>query len=450
MEIKPTFADFPDELVITDPENSTKLSISFWRTVRLPEDGRVFDLPAGLGTFPLVHAEPFKEKLTKEEMGNADVVIPMYDREAMYMEFQLDKFDFSNPQRPFAVRPYVGGINAISGESLQSDTDIRTPSAGLSGSAIQTRVGEREVNEVVSAPPKPKQDYLVMDISIRDVSVHPQWLDGIAVAPGRVKQFVCVPFGSSKSIESQKRGKDEFGGIQLEIIPSLPLSCLRPPPTKDITLHINSLCGRMLTMTIDQRALVWDLLYKIVEQHPIQRPGVHLDFNQLIYQGQGMEPLATLDYYSISNESTVHVIEKLRGGCGPNRDLPSKRMAMGVGGAISQNIKRDSQPPLIWDYSRSKVINIQIANSLAFEDLTGIVAPQTPIDFRKYQELGVPFFPYYLEDAQAISGDFKSIQSVGSIPGSSIAKGELSPAEGFWSRTPDSCSKCNENAPFRL
>jgi hypothetical protein len=194
---------------------------------------------------------------------------------------------------------------------------------------------------------------------------------------------------------------------------------------------------------------VWDLLYKIAEQHPIQGPGVHLDFNRLIYAGQGMEPLATLDYYGISHWSTVHVVEKMRGG-GGNQDLPSKRMAIGVWGAISQNIKRDSQPPLIWDYSRSKVINIQIANSLAFEDLTGIVAPQTPIDFRKYQELGVPFFRYYLEDAQAISGDFKSIQSVGSMPGSSIAEGELSPAEGFWIRTPDSCSKCNENTPFRL
>jgi hypothetical protein len=53
IEIKPTFTDFSDELVITDPENSSRLKTSLWRTVRFPEDGRVFDIPAGLEPFLL-------------------------------------------------------------------------------------------------------------------------------------------------------------------------------------------------------------------------------------------------------------------------------------------------------------------------------------------------------------------------------------------------------------
>jgi len=33
------------------------LRISFQRTLRVPDDGRIYPLPAGLGTFPLRHAD---------------------------------------------------------------------------------------------------------------------------------------------------------------------------------------------------------------------------------------------------------------------------------------------------------------------------------------------------------------------------------------------------------
>ncbi|KFY98961.1 hypothetical protein V500_01509 [Pseudogymnoascus sp. VKM F-4518 (FW-2643)] len=447
IEIKPTISDFSDELEVTDPEDFSKLKISLWRTVRFPEDGRVFDLPAGLGKFPLIDAEPFKDKLRQDGMGDADLIIPMYDREAMYIEFQLGKFDFAGPQRPFAIRPYVGGINAISGKSLQSNADSKSVPGSSSVGPVRTRVGERAVNEDMSAPPGQEQDYIVTDISIHDVGVIPQWLDGIATAPGRVKQFVCVPFGSGESVESQKRGKDEFGGMQLEIIPSLPLCRLRPPPTKEICIYLQNMNGRKESFWIDCRALVWDLLYK-VDARFNSGLAKHLDFHRLVYEGQFMEPLATLDYYGITHESVVSHILKLRGG--GKQEKPPKRMAIGAGGAISQNLKRDRQPPNIWDYSRAKLINIQIVNSLAFEEVSGILAPMTPIDFRMYQELGVPFFRYYTEDAEAISGDFKSVQSVGSIASSTVAGGEEKQAEGFWGGGPDTCSKCNENAPYRL
>jgi hypothetical protein len=438
IEVKSTSADFPDQLIITDPENSSTLTIGLWRTVRLPEDGRVYDLPAGLGTFPLVDAGPFKEKLSEIGIDDVDLVIPMYDREAMYMEFGLQKFDFSNPQRPFAIRPYVGGINAISGESLHHNSNVTSQSFVPGGSAVRTRVGKSETNEV-------KQDYVVADISIHDIMVYPQWLDGIAVAPGRVKQFVSIPFGSGLSIESQIRGKEVLGGIQLEIIPSLPLSHLRQPPTEDISVHIHTLTNKRFAITIDRRALVWDLLMMFVE-----RSGGTPDLNILIYDSQPLEPLATLNYYGISNSSILTLVYKLRGGGEPPPPMHPKRMAMGAGGSISQNIKRDRQPPSIWDYRRAKLVNIQIVNSSSFEELTGIVAPASPIDFQMYQELGIPFFRYYLEDAESISGSFGNIQSVGSEAGDLANAMSNKTTDGFWSQTPDSCSKCNENTPHRL
>jgi hypothetical protein len=175
-----------------------------------------------------------------------------------------------------------------------------------------------------------------------------------------------------------------------------------------------------------------------------------LDFNRLIYDGQNLEPLATLNYYGISNSSILGSVYKLRGGGAPPPPIHPKRMAIGAGGAISQNIKRDRQPPSIWDYRRAKLVNIQIVNSSSFEELTGIVAPASPIDFQMYQELGIPFFRYYLEDAESISGSFGNIQSVGSEAGDLANAMSNKTTDGFWSQTPDSCSKCNENTPHRL
>lgn len=42
-------ADWPNEIRIMDPANGSELKIGFWRTVRIPEDGTVYHLPAGLG-----------------------------------------------------------------------------------------------------------------------------------------------------------------------------------------------------------------------------------------------------------------------------------------------------------------------------------------------------------------------------------------------------------------
>jgi hypothetical protein len=126
----------------------------------------------------------------------------MYDREAMYMEFGLQYFDFSTPQRPFAIRPYIGGINAITGESIRANENTYSDAIPTSGNTTRSRVGNAQLNEVLTAPPNRDQDYIVTDISIHDIKVHPQWLDGIPVTPRRVKQFVCVPYGSGQSVEA--------------------------------------------------------------------------------------------------------------------------------------------------------------------------------------------------------------------------------------------------------
>ncbi|KAM6514249.1 hypothetical protein FALCPG4_015405 [Fusarium falciforme] len=160
-----------------------QLEITFNRTLRLPEDGKIHNQPSGVGHIPVTNIACIAEKLRNS--GNASlrdmarkggVFFPMYQREAMFMSFKATKDSF-------AVRPFVGGVNAVSGLPWNAPQFQRLP----------------------------KQDY---------VSVPPQeFVDGIDVGQDTVKQFIAMPLGSDYSVEKQVTSKEDVGGMQLEIIP---------------------------------------------------------------------------------------------------------------------------------------------------------------------------------------------------------------------------------------
>ena len=160
-----------------------KLDITFNSTLRLPEDGKVYNQPSGVGHIPVSNIAWISKKL--QNSGNASLIemarkggvfFPLYQREAMFLSFKATNDNF-------AMRTFVGGINAISGLPWNSPPSQR-PS---------------------------KQDY---------VSVPTQkFLDGIAVGQGTVRQFIAMPLGSGYSVEKQVAGKEDVGGMQLEVIP---------------------------------------------------------------------------------------------------------------------------------------------------------------------------------------------------------------------------------------
>lgn len=51
------------------------------------------------------------------------------------------------------------------------------------------------------------------------VSPEQPWLDGFAVAPGVVRQFVAMPLGEGWSAEEQLTGRAEWGGLQIAAMP---------------------------------------------------------------------------------------------------------------------------------------------------------------------------------------------------------------------------------------
>jgi hypothetical protein len=150
-----------------------ELEIDFQRTLRIPDDGRDYFLPPGLGRFPLRHVDDYANRVPPPWMDRGGVLMPMYQAEALWLHFTTSY--------PFAVKVASGKINAVTGEPWRTGLNRRP------------------------------QDYLVLP--------EQPWLDGFAVQKGIIRQFVAMPLGAGYSVEEQLSGKAEFGGIQIQIYP---------------------------------------------------------------------------------------------------------------------------------------------------------------------------------------------------------------------------------------
>ena len=149
------------------------LTIAFQRTMRIPDDGRTYPLPAGLGAFPLRSVDDFPATAPASWLQRGGVVMPMYQSEALWISFSA--------RYPCAVKIAAGQINAVSGEAWTAELHSET------------------------------QDYVV-------VPGQP-WLDGFSVGEGLIRQFVAMPLGAGYSVEEQLTGKAEVGGVQLQMYP---------------------------------------------------------------------------------------------------------------------------------------------------------------------------------------------------------------------------------------
>lgn len=161
-----------------------EVSIAFQRTLRIPDDGREYPLPPGLGHFPVLPVSHFADRVPDDWRRHGGVFIPMHQREALWIHFRV-----ADPWARSAVKVGIGKVNAVTGEPwtdrLQPASDGR------------------------------KQDYLVLPDQ--------PWLDGINVDEGRIRQFVAVPLGSDYTVEGQVTGEETVGGIQLLVVPGKPM-----------------------------------------------------------------------------------------------------------------------------------------------------------------------------------------------------------------------------------
>ena len=150
-------------------------TLTFQRTLRIPDDGNTYPLPPGLERFPIRRVVDYVDRVPPAWREHGGVFIPMYQREAMWLNFN------GNYQQPCVAKVTVGKVNALTGRRLHR---------GLN----RTR---RHQNYVV-VPDQP-------------------WLDGINAGRGFIRQFVAMPLGAGYTVEEQVTGEDIYGGIQLVV-----------------------------------------------------------------------------------------------------------------------------------------------------------------------------------------------------------------------------------------
>ena len=164
-----------DDLLVLD----SGLAIEFQRTLRIPDDGRDYPLPAGLGRFPLRRIDDYASRVPDAWREHGGVFLPMYQREAMWISFEAGR-----AAEPTAVQVGVGKVCALTGEPW-SDSLRASP-----------------------------QNYLVTPPQL--------CIDGIATERGRIRQFVAMPLGSGYTVEGQLTGDEQHGGIQLQVFEPKP------------------------------------------------------------------------------------------------------------------------------------------------------------------------------------------------------------------------------------
>ena len=164
-----------DRLTFSFPEvhEEAGCSISFSRTLRIPDDDLEYPLPPGMGEFPLHHVDDYGGRLPKLWSDHGGVFMPMYQAEALWISF--------DGAYPMAVKVAAGKVDAVTGQPF--------------GNGLNRR----------------PQDYVVIPDQ--------PWLDGFCVRKGLIRQFVAMPLGQGYTAEEQLTGAAEHGGLQIVVYP---------------------------------------------------------------------------------------------------------------------------------------------------------------------------------------------------------------------------------------
>ena len=167
-----------DRLIFRFPEvhEDARCSLGFRRTLRIPDDGKDYPLPPGLGNFPLRHLDDYARRLPESWLRRGGAIFPMHRAEAMWIGFGFGYGDY-----PCAVKVAAGKICAVTGDPWADrlNTD--------------------------------PQDYLALPDQ--------PWLDGYCVEKGVIRQFVAMPLGEGHTAEEQLTGAAQHGGLQFFVCP---------------------------------------------------------------------------------------------------------------------------------------------------------------------------------------------------------------------------------------
>ena len=100
------------EIRFPDLHENAGVSISFKRTLRLPDDGETHHLPPGLGDFPLRHIEDFDLKNHNHLKKRGGILMPMFQADALWINFDSLQMT-SDEDYPVAIKIVTGKILSL-------------------------------------------------------------------------------------------------------------------------------------------------------------------------------------------------------------------------------------------------------------------------------------------------------------------------------------------------
>lgn len=330
-----------DNLVFSfgNVHRDANIGINFQRTLRIPDDGKTYPLPPGKGNFPLRHVDDYKNKLPSKWTEHGGVFLPMYQSEALWINMN----SAMSQRYPFAIKISTGKISAITGNEWKS---------GLS-----------------------HKDYCV--------TPNQQWVDGYVVSNGSIRQFVASPMGSGVSVESQITGKDEFGGIQIEVFPM---------KAEEYKKRFN---------------LNWSRILR----------GVSLDDHS-----SSMWPLMANGQFTTCSTNSTFMEQNVMANISETMNY---NMSMAAGGMMKQQIIEDPYGIDVWDTTNSSRCFVHLTNSMVWRHITGSEPPTVPMTASEYSSRGLPWFDFY-QESNAVNPSPR-LQNVKSI---SNLKPEMLPENG--------------------
>jgi hypothetical protein len=328
-------------------------TVTFIRTLRIPEDGKSYPLPAGFGKLPIFRVEDYARTAPAKWLKEGGFFIPLYQREALYLEF--GGVDW----RPTILKVAVGRINAVTGKAFDDELHAHS------------------------------QDYVVVPDQ--------QWLDGINKGNGVVGQFIAMPLGEGYTVEELVTDEAKHGGFQLMAYDPMENRFADSPPNEETQKKSEYL-----------------------KRHPglpaLPEIGATLASAPAPLFSPPTAQSNTLAKASVSPMMPGLSSAPKRGESIQAMAAPSLVTEMGIaaGGSIQQKIVVDKHGVESWDEDSATPLCIHIVNSEAFEAITGLKPPATPITAYSYKKRGIPWYSNYDESALGLPGAkaFQFIKSV--------------------------------------
>ncbi|KAF7986960.1 hypothetical protein HWV62_3 [Athelia sp. TMB] len=413
--------------------------IRFQRTLRVPDNAKTYLLPPGLGTFPLLSAASFTKTVPEYIAKRGGLLMPIFQREAMWI-------DFSGSGR-CAIKISIGGVNAITGRPRDEDTPISvsTPQDYVVGGlqpwldGICTASGE--VRQFVAMPLG--RGYTVEE-QITSEAKH----GGIQVDVYPLLEDSVAFFGESGT-KSKRRQLDLLktpNQLQLAegncVHMKLRFGRAATPTTLGEYARQVGAQGISLRVAFQLNARFTQLHYTAVPECIIKTPnmkylrippveggcavdriksivqgmtGIPPDLQALEWAGTRLKDGKTLQDYDIPRGSVLNLRHIIRGGGYHN--LEDARMGMAAGGRIQQKIYEDVMSADSYDMEAAERLHVHTLSTKAWEKITGVVPPITPIVPSTYQKYNYPWFSLYDEHVQGVTstGHFNKIKSLGTL-----------------------------------